>query len=80
MQGTTICKVNLWLMNDVYIWRLRILYLSGRGWFEGEHVGKGRDNVNGEADKKRSNGGVNGTKEGEYNGQEPNWDHHWQSY
>jgi len=42
-------------------------------------VGEGGDDVNGEADKKRSNGGVDGTKEGENYGQKPYWDHHWQS-
>ena len=43
-------------------------------------MGEGGDNVNGEADKERANGGVDGTKEGEYDGQEPYRDHHGQSH
>ena len=43
-------------------------------------MGEGGDNVNGEADKERANGGVDGTKEGEYDGQEPYGDHHGQSH
>jgi len=40
-------------------------------------VSESRDDVNGEADKERSNGGVDGTKEREYDGQEPYRYHHW---
>lgn len=42
-------------------------------------MGKGWDDVDGEANKKRPNCGVDRTKERENNGQEPNWDHHWES-
>lgn len=43
-------------------------------------MGEGGDDVNGEADKERANGGVDGTKEGEDDGQKPYRDHHWQSH
>ena len=39
-------------------------------------MSEGGDDVNGEADKKRSNGGVDGPKEGEDYGQKPYGDHH----
>lgn len=52
-------------------------YLSSSGWFEGEDVSEGGNDVNGEADKKRSNGGVDGPKEGEDYGEKPYGDDHW---
>ncbi len=38
-------------------------YLTGWGWFEGEDVGQSRNDVDREANKKWSNGGVDGSKE-----------------
>ena len=64
----------------MYVWMWKMEYLSGRGWFEGEDVSEGGDDVNGEADKERANGGVDGAKEWEYDGQEPYGDHHWQPH
>jgi hypothetical protein len=53
------------------------LYLSRRGRFKGEDVSKGRDDVNSETNKERSNGGIDGSKEREYNSQKPNWNNNW---
>ena len=54
-------------------------YLSGGGRFEGEDVSEGGDNVDGEANEKRPDGGVDGAEEGENDGKEPNRDDHGQS-
>lgn len=54
-------------------------YLSSRRRGKSDHVSKGRNNVDSEADEQRADGGVDWPKEREYDGQEPNWDHHWQS-
>lgn len=54
-------------------------YLSGSCWFEGEDVGKGRDDVDSEANKEWSNGGVDGSKEREDDCQEPYGNDHRQS-
>lgn len=52
------------------------LYLSGGGRSEGENVGDGRDDIDGEANEQRSDGGVDGAEEGEDDGEEPDWHHH----
>lgn len=54
-----------------------MLYLSSGGGFKGEDVSKGRDDINSETDEERSDGGIDGSKEREYNSQEPNWNDHW---
>lgn len=48
------------------------------GRTEGEHVGQRRDDVDSEADEERSNGRVDGPKEREDDGQEPDGHHHRQ--
>lgn len=53
--------------------------LSGRGRPEGEHVGQGGDDVDGEGDEEGADGGVDGAEEGENDGQKPNGDDHRQS-
>lgn len=42
-------------------------------------MGEGGDDVDGEADEERSDGGVDGTEEWEDDGQEPDGDDHRQS-
>lgn len=54
------------------------MYPTGSGLSVGEHMSEGGDDVDGEANKKRSNGGVDWTKEWEDDGQEPYRDHHGQ--
>uniref|UniRef100_A0A5K1AXQ6 Uncharacterized protein n=1 Tax=Nymphaea colorata TaxID=210225 RepID=A0A5K1AXQ6_9MAGN len=52
--------------------------LSGRGRPEGEHVGEGWNDVDGEGDEEGADGGVDGAEEGEDDGQEPDGDDYWQ--
>lgn len=58
------------------IMRLWYWYLSGSSWFEGENVGKCRDDVDCEANEEWSDSGVDGPKEWEDDGQEPDRDDH----
>lgn len=54
-------------------------YLTGSRRSEGEHVSKSRDDVNGEANEERSNGGVDRAKEREDYSQKPDGNNHRQS-
>lgn len=51
----------------------REIYLASRGFSVSEHMSKSWDNVDGESNQESTHGGVNGTKEREDDGQEPNW-------
>lgn len=77
LTSDTICQTCLYGVygeEDYRVW-----YLSGSRWFEGEDVGQSGDDVDGEANEKWSNGGVDGTKEWEDDGEEPYGDDHRQS-
>ena len=50
-------------------------YLTGGCGSEGDHVRQRRDDVDGEADEQRADGGVDGPEEGEDDGQEPDGHH-----
>jgi hypothetical protein len=52
----------------------RHAYQSGGRGAVREHVGEGRDDVDGEADEERADGGVDGPEEGEDDGEEPDGD------
>lgn len=54
-------------------------YLTGRGGFESENVSQSWDNIDSEANKKRSDGGVDWSKERENDGQKPNGNDNRQS-
>jgi len=58
-------------------WMLWI-YLASSRRTESEHISQGRDDVDCEANKEWPNGGVDGSEEGENDGQEPNGDDHGQ--
>ena len=47
------------------------LYLAGRSFTVGEHMGEGRDDVDREADQESPNCRINGSKEGKDYSQEP---------
>ena len=51
------------------------IYLSSGRLSVCEHMSKGRDNVDSEADEEGSNGRVNGAEKGEDNGQKPYGNH-----
>ena len=53
-----------------------IEYLSSRRRSKGDHVSQSRNDVDSEADEKRSNSGVDRTKEREDDSKEPNRDDH----
>lgn len=54
-----------------------VMYLSSWGRREGNHVSHGRNYVDSEGNKKRSNCWINGSEEGEYDSEEPYRDDHW---
>lgn len=55
------------------------MYLSCSSWFEGEDVGQGRDDIDCEAYKEWSNGGIDGSKKWEDDSQKPYGNDHRQS-
>lgn len=44
-----------------------LLYLTSGGRSVSEHVSEGGDDINGEANEKRTDGGIDGTEKGEDN-------------
>lgn len=76
------CKIRGSSKRKIHIYNKRIeAYLSGSSALVGQHVRRGGNDVDGEADQKCTDGGVDGTEEGEDDGQEPDgYDHRQPRY
>lgn len=52
----------------MHIIEKEVEYLSGRGVFISEHMGKSWDDIDSEANQEGTHSGIDGPKEGEYDG------------
>lgn len=63
------------MIGEIRIKFVEFTYPTSGGLPIGEHMREGRDDVDGEADKKGPDGGIDRAEEREDDGQEPNRDH-----
>ena len=73
--ATTVSKIEK-IEILVILW---YIYLTGRGFSVSEHMGKSRDDVNGETDQKSPDCRIDRSEKGEDDSQEPNGYNHGKS-